>query len=86
MSHVARRAATGRMLHVPGRATQRAGAAAQARLISLCRARHTTHGSSGRAVLELAQISRATYCPIWPESTGLMCGRSRGATRFRIIL
>jgi hypothetical protein len=40
MSRVARHAATDLLLHVVGRATQRTGAAAQARPVDSCRARH----------------------------------------------
>jgi hypothetical protein len=40
MGRVARRATTGRLLQVLGRAAQRAGAAAQARPVGSCRARH----------------------------------------------
>jgi hypothetical protein len=40
MGHAARRAATGRLLHMLGRVAQRAGVAAQARPIGSCRARH----------------------------------------------
>jgi hypothetical protein len=64
MGRAARRAAMGRLLHVLGRATQRAGATAQARPVGLCRA--TAHGSSGCAVLGPGQISCAACWPIWP--------------------
>jgi hypothetical protein len=59
MGCAARRAATGHLLRVSGRATQRARAAAQARPVGSV-VPGMAHGSSGRVILGPGQISRAT--------------------------
>jgi len=65
LGRAAHRASRARLIHVPGRAAQRAAAAAQARPTVL-HGPGTAHKSSGRAVLGPGQFVRAACWPIWP--------------------
>jgi hypothetical protein len=88
MGRAACRATTGRLLHVPGRAAQRAGAVAQARPVGSCRARddpwffgpgQILRAGSNFACHVLAHLA-------WPESTGLSLSEYVNIIRIRIII